>query len=250
MRSIEGYRGMPTMRPPYPSEHGLWGHPTNINNVETYASVPSILLNGPDWFAGLGTARSGGTKAFALAGAIAELRPGRDPHRHDAARDDLRDRRRLSRRPGVQGRAVGRSVGRLHSRPSCWTRASTTRTSRPPGAIMGSGGMIVADETHLHGGHRPLLPDLHPGRVVRQVHSLPGGHAQDAQHADRHHPGAGHAERPGPADAACATRSHKTSLCGLGQTAPNPVLTTMRYFGDEYTAHVEEHRCVAGSCTL
>jgi NADH:ubiquinone oxidoreductase subunit F (NADH-binding) len=70
IHSIEGKRGMPRMRPSYPSESGLWGCPTNINNVETYCSVPSIILNGPGWFAGLGTARGGGTKAFALTGAI------------------------------------------------------------------------------------------------------------------------------------------------------------------------------------
>ncbi len=70
MHSIEGKRGMPSMRPPYPAEHGLWGYPSNINNVETFASVPSIILNGADWFAKLGTPTSGGTKAFALAGAI------------------------------------------------------------------------------------------------------------------------------------------------------------------------------------
>ncbi len=132
MRSIEGYRGMPTMRPPYPSQAGLWGHPTNINNVESYASVPSILLNGPDWFAGLGTATLGRHQGIRSGRRDRELGAGRDPHRHDAARDDLRDRRRLSGRQGVQGRAIGRPVGRLHPRRRCWRHASTTRTSGRP----------------------------------------------------------------------------------------------------------------------
>ncbi len=196
MHSIEGYRGMPTMRPPYPSEHGLWGYPTNINNVETYASTPTILLNGPGWFAGMGTARSGGTKAFALAGAIQNSGLVEIPiglTLHEMIYDD---RRRLSRRQGLQGRATGRPVGRLHS-PRTAGDAHRLRRFARHGRHHGLRRHDRGRRDDLHGGHRPLFPDLHPGRVVRQVHPLPGRDPQAAQHAHRHHPGPGHRRNPG-----------------------------------------------------
>ena len=201
MHSIEGYRGMPTMRPPYPSEHGLWGYPTNINNVETYASTPSILLNGPGWFAGMGTARSGGTKAFALAGAIQNSGLVEIPI-------GLTLREMIYEigggcRDGKAFKAVqlgGPSGGCIPARPA--GHAHRLRRPARHGRHHGLRRHDRGRRDDLHGGHRPLFPDLHPGRVVRQVHPLPGRHPQDAQHAHRHHPGAGHRGRPGAAHGA------------------------------------------------
>ncbi len=248
MRSIEGYRGMPTMRPPYPSQVGLWGHPTNINNVETYASVPSILLNGPEWFAGLGTERSGGTKAFALAGAVQnsglveipigmslremifEIGGGcRDGHAFKAVQLG-----------GPSGGCIPDEL--LETRIDYEDLKAT-------GAIMGSGGMIVADETtcmvDIARYFLTFTQDESCGKCIpcrvgtRKMLNMLTAITQGRATRD-------HLTR---LTGLCDT-VHMGSLCGLGQTAPNPVLTTMRYFGDEYEAHVEHKRCPAGSCKL
>ncbi len=248
MRSIEGYRGMPTMRPPYPAESGLWGRPTNINNVETYASVPSILLNGPDWFAGMGTARSGGTKAFALAGAIqnsglVEIPIGL------SLREMIYDIGGGCR-DGKAFKAVqlgGPSGGCIPE--SLLDTRIDYEDLRATGAIMGSGGMIVADETtcmvdiaryFLTFTQEESCGKCIPCRVgtrkmLNTLTKITQGRATQSD-----------VER---LLSLCET-VHTASLCGLGQTAPNPVLTTMRYFGEEYRAHVDEHRCPAGSCAI
>ncbi len=248
MRSIEGNRGMPTMRPPYPSEHGLWGYPTNINNVETYASVPSILLNGPDWFSGMGTARSGGTKAFALAGAVqnsglVEIPIGM------TLREMIYDIGGGCR-DGKAFKAVqlGGPSGGCIPEALLDTRIDY-EDLKATGAIMGSGGMIVADETtcmvDIARYFLTFTQDESCGKCIpcrvgtRKMLNMLTAFTQ----------GRGKVEDLDRLRSLCDT-VHKASLCGLGQTAPNPVLTTLRYFGDEYTAHVEEHRCVAGSCTL
>ena len=248
MRSIEGQRGMPTMRPPYPSVHGLWGHPTNINNVETYASIPAILLNGPDWFAGMGTARSGGTKAFALAGAIqnsglVEIPIGMTLREmvFDIG-GGCRDGRAFK---AVQ---LGGPSGGCIPAELLDTRIDY-EDLRATGAIMGSGGMIVADErTCMVDIARYFLTftqDESCGKCIpcrvgtRKMLNILTAITQ----------GRGTAEDLAQLTRLCHT-VHTTSLCGLGQTAPNPVLTTMRYFEDEYHAHVDARSCPAGSCQM
>ncbi len=248
MHSIEGYRGMPSMRPPYPSERGLWGHPTNINNVESYASVPSILLNGPDWFAGLGTAKSGGTKAFALAGAIQNSGLVEIPIGMSLREmifeigGGCRDGRAFK---AVQ---LGGPSGGCIPRDLLETRIDY-EDLKATGAIMGSGGMIVADETtcmvdiaryFLTFTQEESCGKCIPCRVgTRKLLNMLTAITQ------------GRATRDDLTrlTSLCDT-VHKTSLCGLGVTAPNPVLTTMRYFGEEYDAHVDHKRCIAGSCRL
>lgn len=248
MRSIEGYRGMPTMRPPYPSEHGLWGHPTNINNVETYASTPSIVLNGPGWFAGMGTARSGGTKAFALAGAI-----------QNSGLVEIPIGMTLSEmiydigggcREGKAFKAVqlGGPSGGCIPAELLDTRIDY-EDLRATGAIMGSGGMIVADETtcmvDIARYFLTFTQDESCGKCIpcrvgtRKLLNILTAFTQ----------GRGQPDDLLRLTGLCNT-VHKASLCGLGQTAPNPVLTTMRYFADEYHAHVVEKRCPAGSCSF
>ena len=248
MRSIEGHRGMPIMRPPYPSEHGLWGYPTNINNVETYATVPSIVLNGPGWFAGLGTERSGGTKAFAMAGAVkrsglVEVPIGMTLREviYDIGGGCRDDRAfKAVQLGGPSGGCI--PAGLLDTRIDY-------EDLRAKGASMGSRGMIVMDETScmvdIARYFLTFTQDESCGKCVpcrvgtRKMLNLLTAFTQ----------GQGSPEDLDKLTALCST-VNQTSLCGLGQTAPNPVLTTMKYFADEYAAHVNDRDCVTGTCSL
>ena len=248
MRSIEGYRGMPTMRPPYPSETGLWGHSTNINNVETFASVPSILLEGPDWFAGMGTEHSGGTKAFALAGAVE--RSGLVEVAIGMPLREMVHEIGGGCREGREFKAVqlGGPSGGCIPAALLDTRIDY-EDLRETGAIMGSGGMIVADES-------TCMVDLaHYFLAFTQDESC--GKCIPCRVGTRKMLGILAAATEGRAVAADLEQLERlsetvgaTSLCGLGQTAPNPVRTTIRYFPEEYASHMEEGRCPAGVCPM
>ena len=131
MQSIEGNRGQPRTRPPFPAVSGLWGKPTNINNVETYANVPQILLRGGEWFASMGTEKSKGTKTFAIAGKVKRTGSDRSAAGHHGPRDCLRCRRRRAGRQGLQSRPDRRASGWLYSRKSIWTCRSTMSPWRP-----------------------------------------------------------------------------------------------------------------------
>jgi NADH-quinone oxidoreductase subunit F len=236
MHSIEGKRGMPSMRPPYPTERGLWGYPSNINNVETLASIPSIILNGPDWYASLGTKKSGGTKTFALAGAIKNSGLVEVPIGMPL-RELIYDIG-----GGCAGGRAFKAVQLGGPSGGCIPASlMDTRIDyddlRATGAIMGSGGMIVLDETvsmvniahyflaftqdescgkclPCRVGTRKMLNIL--ARIINGQ-----GKMEDLDRLER-----------------LANTVGKASLCGLGQTAPNPVLTTLRYFKDEYTTAI------------
>jgi NADH:ubiquinone oxidoreductase subunit F (NADH-binding)/(2Fe-2S) ferredoxin len=246
--SIEGERGMPRMRPPYPSERGLWGHPTCINNVETLASVPSILLQGPSWFAGLGTAASGGTKAFALTGAVA--RSGLVEVPLGTPLRDLVFELGGGCKNGEAFKAVqlgGPSGGCVPA--SLLDTPVDYEDLKATGAIMGSGGMVVV-------GARTCMVDFARFFLTfTQRESC--GKCLPCRVGTRKLLGLLTRLTRGEATAADLDRLRglcetvrTASLCGLGQTAPNPVLTTLRYFEDEYRAHVEERRCPAGVCAL
>ena len=248
IHSIEGKRGMPRMRPPYPSESGLWGCPTNINNVETYCSVPSIILNGPGWFAGLGTARSGGTKAFALTGAIknsglVEVPIGMTLRQliFDLG-DGCKDTRTFK---AVQ---LGGPSGGCLPADLLDTRIDY-EDLQATGAIMGSGGMVVVDHTtcmvdfarfFLTFTQNESCGKCLPCRVgTRQLLHL----LTRITHGQAGQPDLDRLRR------LCDT-VRLGSLCGLGQTAPNPIFTTMRYFQEEYLAHIVDKRCPAGVCPM
>jgi len=234
MHSIEGKRGMPSMRPPYPAEHGLWGYPSNINNVETFASVPSIILNGADWFAKLGTPTSGGTKAFALAGAIknsglVEIPIGMSLRElvYDIG-GGCKEGRDLK---AVQ---LGGPSGGCIPQNLIDTRIDYDDL-KATGAIMGSGGLIVLDQTvsmvnmahyFLTFTQQESCGKCLPCRVGtrKMLAILKRFLRKDGSLADLEQ-----------LRALCQTVG-KTSLCGLGQTAPNPILTTLRYFEHEYMA--------------
>ena len=174
--SIEGKRGMPRVRPPFPAQSGLFGKPTNINNVETFANVPWIISHGAAAFAAMGTKTSKGTKVFALAGEVARGGLVEVPM-------GMTIREVVEQIGG--GTSSGRPVKAVQlGGPSggCIPAALMDtvvdyEAVNATGAIMGSGGMVVMDEGDLHGRHRALLPRLHAEGVVRQVHLLPHRHA-------------------------------------------------------------------------
>jgi NADH-quinone oxidoreductase subunit F len=244
--SIMGERGMPRKRPPFPAVSGLWGKPTNINNVETYASVSWIIAHGAAAYAAVGSETCKGTKAFSLAGKVvngglAEVPMG-STLRHvifDVG-GGIKDGREFK---AVQlgGPSGGCVPASLLDTPVDYESLAAT------GAIMGSGGMVVADDTTCmvdlaryflqftqNESCGKCVPcRLGTKRMLEILERITKGHGRD-----------------GDIDTLelLASTIKKTSLCGLGQTAPNPVLTTIRYFRDEYEAHIAEHRCPALSC--
>ena len=167
MTSIEGKRGEPRPRPPFPAVKGLFGKPTILNNVETYANVPQIILKGADWFASMGTEKSKGTKVFALGGKIKNTGLGRDSHGHHAAHHRRGDRRRHPGRQKVQSRADGRPLRRLHPGQS----HRHTHRLRQPACHRQHDGLRRPHRHgrgHLHGGYRQVLPGIHRRRKLRQ----------------------------------------------------------------------------------
>lgn len=246
IRSIQGERAVPYMRPPYPSERGLWGAPTCINNVETLATVPLIIARGAEWYAGLGTALSGGTKVFALTGAMQNTGlvevPLGTPLRH------VVEQIGGGARPGRRIKAVqigGPSGGCL---PEAMLDTPVDYEDlQATGAIMGSGGLVVADDaTCMVDLARFFLGFTQDESCGKCVPCRVGTRKMLAI-LTRITQGDGRPEDVARLEQLAHTVK-TASLCGLGRTAPNPVLTTLRYFRDEYDAHVVDRRCPAGAC--
>jgi NADH-quinone oxidoreductase subunit F len=245
--SLEGQRGMPRLRPPYPAEKGFRDCPTVINNVETLACVPWIVRNGPEAFAALGTESSNGTKVFALAGKV--RRGGLIEVPMGVSIREIVEDLGGGVAEGRTLKAVqlgGPSGGCLPA--SLADTAVDYEALRKSGAIMGSGGMVVLDD-------RDCMVDIARFFLRFTCHESCGkctfcriGTQRMLEILDRLCAGEGE-----PKDLAdleeLADRVSRTSLCGLGQTAPNPVLTALRYFREEFEAHVDERRCPAGRCT-
>ncbi|NQU23020.1 MAG: FAD-dependent oxidoreductase [Candidatus Nealsonbacteria bacterium] len=246
MRSIEGKRGEPRPRPPFPAQKGLWDMPSLLNNVETYANIPSIILKGPEWFAGFGTEKSKGTKVFALAGVV-----------HNTGLVEI-----------PIGTPLGEIIFDIGGGMDGGKRFKAAQIGGPSGgciprqhlnvpvdyeslidlgAIMGSGGLIVMDEdTCMVDMARFFLefvqdescgkcPPCRIGtkRMLEIVTRICEGKGQEGDIEKL--------ERLGGI-------IKETSLCGLGQTAPNPVLSTIIHFRDEYEEHIRQKRCAAGVC--
>ena len=244
--AVEGRVSEPRQRPPYPVQRGVWGHPTVINNVETWANVPIILERGPEWFARLGTATSKGTKIFSLVGKVAntglveipmgmtlrelveEIGGGALPQREIKA----------VQIGGPSGGCLPKALFDLPIDYESLTEA---------GAMMGSGGLIVMDDrtcmVDVARYFMDFLRDESCGkclpcregtqRMYELLTAMCEGRATDADLDLLEE---------------LAQVVKETSLCGLGQTAPNPVLTTLRYFRSEYEAHIRQKRCPAGVC--
>jgi bidirectional [NiFe] hydrogenase diaphorase subunit len=245
--SIEGKRGTPRPRPPYPAMEGMLGQPTLINNVETFANVPPILRNGGAWYAQIGTEKSKGTKVFALAGRVRNTGLVEVPM-GISLREMVFDIGG-GIPEGKEFKAVqtgGPSGGCLPA--ETLDMAVEYESLAKAGSIMGSGGMIVMDEGSCMVDVAKYFMDFCmtescgkcvPCRVgTYQMHRILS--AITDMTATEHD--------LKTLEELCDLVKH-TSLCGLGQSAPNPVLSTLRYFLAEYAAHVHEHKCPAGVCT-
>jgi bidirectional [NiFe] hydrogenase diaphorase subunit len=234
MASVEGERGQPSPRPPYPAESGLWGYPTLINNVETLANVPAIIRRGGEWFAGIGTEKSKGTKVFALAGRIEntgliEVPMGiklRDII--EAIGGGVPDGRKFK---AVQtGGPSGGCLPEQHlDLPVDYD------TLRQAGSIMGSGGMIVMDETSSMVDVARYFMEFCMTESCGKCIPCRVGTYQMFGLLDKIAKGQGTQDDLALLEELCEV-VQMTSLCGLGQTAPNPVLSTLRYFRHEYEA--------------
>jgi NADH:ubiquinone oxidoreductase subunit F (NADH-binding)/(2Fe-2S) ferredoxin len=247
IRSLEGSRGMPQPRPPYPAVRGLWGKPTVINNVETLASVPVVVLDGPEWFASVGTEKSKGTKVFALAGQVCNTGLVEVPM-GTTLRDvvygvggGIRDGKKLK---AVQ--TGGPAGGCL---PESYLDTPVDYESlAAAGSIMGSGGMIVIDECSCMVDVARFFLDFTQDESCGKCTPCREGTRRMLEILDRIVSGKG-AEGDIEKLLRLGDTIKKASLCGLGQASPNPVISTIKHFRSEYEAHIREKRCPAGVCS-
>lgn len=246
MASIEGKRGMPRPRPPFPAQKGLWGQPTNINNVETLNNIPPIILNGADWFAAVGTEKSKGTKTFALTGKVVNSSLIEVPFGMTLREVIFGVGGGIAN--GRQFKAAqtgGPSGGCLSSEHLDWPIDYETLTKA--GSIMGSGGLVVMDDSTCMVDVARFFLNFTQSESCGKCIPCRLGTKRMLEILERIVAGQGKME-----DIDLLLELGETvklgSLCGLGQTAPNPVLSTIRYFRDEYEAHIKDHRCPAKVC--
>ena len=244
--SLEGERGMPRLKPPFPAQSGYFGKPTNINNVETYANVPWIIRNGGAAFAAYGTEKSNGTKVFALAGKIkngglVEVPMGMPIREviYEIGGGIKNDRDfKAVQMGGPSGGCIPKS---LIDTPVDYE--SITRT----GAIMGSGGMVVIDEATCMVDMARFFLNFTCDESCGKCIYCRIGTKRMLEILERITKGEGRMEDMDELEQLCISIKDG-SLCGLGQTAPNPVLTTLKYFKDEYIAHIRDKKCPAKQC--
>jgi NADH-quinone oxidoreductase subunit F len=246
LRSIEGKRGMPKPKPPFPANEGLYNMPTLINNVETYSNIPQIILNGPSWFNSIGTETSKGTKIFALTGAVNNVGLVEVPM--GISLRDIVFKIGGGIKNGKKFKAVqigGPSGGCIPERfldvPIDYEKV------KEAGAIMGSGGMIVLDEDTCMVDLSRYFMDFIQDESCGQCVPCRIGTKRMLEKLDSITRGAGEG---GDVEKLVKLSNviKETSLCGLGKTAPNPILSTIRYFNDEYNAHIMQKKCPAVVC--
>jgi NADH:ubiquinone oxidoreductase subunit F (NADH-binding)/NAD-dependent dihydropyrimidine dehydrogenase PreA subunit/(2Fe-2S) ferredoxin len=242
--SIEGKRGMPRSRPPFPVISGLHGLPTNINNVETLATVPNILRNGGLWYTGFGTDRSKGTKTFALVGKVRRTGLIEVPL-GTTLREIIFDIGGGTLKPFKAVQTGGPSGGCLSKEYLDLPIDYESLTAA--GSIMGSGGLIVMDEHSCMVDVAKYFLRFTSKESCGKCTPCRIGTRKMVDILERITEGKGYVEDIGLLESLAQTVK-KGSLCGLGQTAPNPVMTTLKYFRDEYTAHIEGKRCPAAVC--
>jgi bidirectional [NiFe] hydrogenase diaphorase subunit len=244
--SIEGRRGSPRSRPPYPAQSGLWDMPTLINNVETFANIPSIVRRGGDWYASIGTKKSKGTKVFALTGKVTNVGLIEVPMGTTLRQIIYEIGGGVPE--GHKFKAVqtgGPSGGCI---PEQFLDLSVDYESlRELGSIMGSGGMIVMDDSACMVNVARYFMEFCMSESCGKCIPCRSGTAQMYELLTRMTLGTATARDLELLEELCDMVS-STSLCGLGQSAPNPVLSTLRYFRDEYIEHINEKRCRAGVC--
>lgn len=246
MASIEGQRGMPRIRPPYPSEKGLWGKPSNINNVETFANIPYILLNGAAAYNKFGTKKSAGTKVFALAGKI--KRSGLAEVPMGITIKDIVFKIGGGIKNDKEFKAVqmgGPSGGCI---PASMSDLKIDYDElKKTGAIMGSGGMIILDEDTCMVDLAKYFLNFTQNESCGKCTFCRIGTKRMLEILERICDGKGK-ESDIKLLETLAGQIQNNSLCGLGQTAPNPVLTTLKYFRNEYEDHIIHRKCTAHSC--
>lgn len=245
--SIEGKRGMPTVRPPYPAEKGLWGKPTNINNVETWANVPHIMANGADWYNTLGTEKSRGTKIFALTGKVNNTGLVEVPM-GITLREIIFDIG-----GGIKGEHKFKAVQIGGPSGGCLPEEMLDLevdfdSLSDAGAMIGSGGIVILDDTTCMVDMARFFLTFTQKESCGKCTPCREGTKRMLEILTRITRGQGKEEDLENLDT-LARVIKDTSLCGLGQTAPNPVLATLRYFRAEYETHIKEKRCPAHSCT-
>jgi bidirectional [NiFe] hydrogenase diaphorase subunit len=246
--SIEGGRGTPRPRPPYPAESGLWGKPTLINNVETMANVVPILQHGGEWFASIGTEKSKGTKVFALSGRInntglIEVPMGITLREIIFEIGGGIPEGRKFKAVQTGGPSGGCIPEQYLDMPVDYE--SLTQV----GSIMGSGGMIVMDETSCMVDVAKYFMEFSMAESCGKCVPCRVGTAQMYDLLCKISEGRATLDDLALLESLCDMVKH-TSLCGLGQAAPNPVISTLRFFRDEYLAHILEKRCPAGVCQM
>ncbi|MDD4164065.1 MAG: NADH-quinone oxidoreductase subunit NuoF [Eubacteriales bacterium] len=246
LTSIEGNRGEPRPRPPFPAVKGLFGQPTIINNVETYANIAQIILKGPEWFASMGTEKSKGTKVFALGGKIMHTGLVEIPM-GTTLREILFEigggipngkKFKAAQTGGPSGGCIPAS---LIDTPIDYDSLISI------GAMMGSGGLIVMDEDTCMVDIAKFFLEFTVDESCGKCVPCRIGTRRMLEILDRITSGKGE-EGDIEKLEELGNNIKSTSLCALGQTAPNPVLSTIRYFRDEYEAHIKEKRCPAGRC--
>ena len=246
MTSIEGHRGEPRPRPPFPAQKGLFGKPTILNNVETYANIPQIILNGAEWFASMGTEKSKGTKVFALGGKINNTGLVEVPM-------------------GTTLRTVIDEIGGGIPNGKKFKAAQTGGPSGgcipaehfdipidydnliAIGSMMGSGGLIVMDEDDCMVDIAKFFLEFTVEESCGKCTPCRVGTKRMVEILEKITKGNAVLEDLDKLEELCYYIKNN-SLCGLGQTAPNPVLSTLRYFRDEYEAHIKEKKCPSGVC--
>lgn len=246
MQSIEGKRGMPMPKPPFPAVNGLWNKPTVINNVETFANIPSIMLNGADWFRSIGTEKNPGTKVFALGGKITNTGLVEIPM-GTTLRETIFDIGGGIPN-GKKFKAVqtgGPSGGCIPEKYLDTPIEYNTLTAL--GSMMGSGGMIVMDEDNCMVDVARFFLDFTKDESCGKCTPCRIGTKRLLELLEKITHGNGEKEDLKTLRTLAQTIK-KSALCGLGQTAPNPILSTLNYFEDEYLAHVEEKRCPSKTC--
>jgi NADH:ubiquinone oxidoreductase subunit F (NADH-binding)/(2Fe-2S) ferredoxin len=244
--SIEGKRGWPRIRPPYPAKVGLWGKPTVINNVETFANIPAIIDYGAEWFAQMGSSKSGGTKVFALSGRVANTGLVEVPM-GTTLRKIVYDIG-----GGIPGNKTLKAVQTGGPAGGCipFDKLDTPvdyDTLLSIGSIMGSGGMIVMDETKCMVDTARFIMSFSQDESCGECTPCREGSKRLLDILERITTGKGVLQDLDKLERLCHLLK-KTSLCGLGRAAPNPVLSTLHYFRKEYEIHINEKRCPAGQC--
>ena len=246
MTSIEGKRGEPRVRPPFPAVKGLFGVPTVLNNVETYANIPQIILKGADWFRSIGTEKSPGTKVFALGGKITNTGLVEVPM-GTTLREVVEEigggvpGGHTFKAAQTGGPSGGCIPAKLIDTPIDYDNLLAI------GSMMGSGGLIVMDETTCMVDIAKFFLEFTVDESCGKCTPCRVGTKRLLEILNKITSGNGTMEDIDKMEELCYYIK-ENSLCGLGQTAPNPVLSTLKYYRDEYEAHVLEHRCPAGAC--